>query len=553
MRGRELGQFFTPRSVVKMMTRIAALRAGRDHQDHVLDACCGSGGFLIEALTLMRNEIRGNHSLSEPAKAGLIDKVSNSCLYGIDAGTDPPLARIARINMYLHGDGGSRIYYADGLDKSLKSLEQDDPEDIQNVRELRDAIKGGLEFDVVLTNPPFSMSKEARNETKRNILEAYDLAKRDARGTESLRPSLRSSVMFLERYWDMLKAGGCLITVIDDTLLASGDFPWVRDFIRERFLIRAIISLPGDTFRRAGSRVKTSVLVLGKKQSAEEKQPSCFAFFSEALGVDDLTPRASDADIQAARDQAEAETEEILKGYAAYLAGKKGPCVLDPSRLNDRLDLKYCAPHFGRMAGKWRAQGIEVSRMDECVRSVEDIVIPLEHLETEFTLIKVSYDGICEIEKIKKGKAIKAGKMFKVRTGQMVFSQIRATDGAIGIVPRELDGALVSGSYYVFECGNEEETAYLWAVLRSHELRADMQSQSPGSGRYVTYWPQLQELLVPRLPETQRRAIGRSLLDAWEMEREIARLRTTALSSIVALGVESESSIKRFNASKAPT
>ncbi len=327
----------------------------------------------------------------------------------------------------------------------------------------------------------------------------------------------------------------------------------MRDFIRERFLIRAIISLPGDTFRRAGSRVKTSVLVLEKKQNDDEKQPSCFAFFSEALGVDDLTPRASDADIQAARDRAEAETDEILKGYAEYLADKKGPSVLNPSRLNDRLDLKYCVPQFGRMAGKWRTDGIEVSRLDECVRPVEDIVIPREHSETEFTLIKVSYDGICEIEKIKKGKAIKAGKMFKVRAGQMVFSQIRATDGAIGIVPREMDGALVSGSYYVFECGNEEETAYLWAVLRSHELRADMQSQSPGSGRYVTYWPQLQELLVPRLPETQRRKIGRSLLDAWEREREIARQRTAAMSSIVALGVELESSIKRFNASKAPT
>ena len=43
MRGRELGQFFTPRSVVKMMTRLAALKVTRDHQDRVIDGCCGSG------------------------------------------------------------------------------------------------------------------------------------------------------------------------------------------------------------------------------------------------------------------------------------------------------------------------------------------------------------------------------------------------------------------------------------------------------------------------------------------------------------------------------
>ena len=121
MRGRELGQFFTPRSVVKMMTRFADLRVTRDHQDKVIDGCCGSGGFLIEALTIMRNKVRANISLSDGEKEGLIDVIANECLYGIDYGQDPPLARIARINMYLHGDGGSRIYYADALDKVFDS------------------------------------------------------------------------------------------------------------------------------------------------------------------------------------------------------------------------------------------------------------------------------------------------------------------------------------------------------------------------------------------------------------------------------------------------
>ena len=113
MRGRELGQFFTLRSVVKMMSKLADLRVTCKRQDHVLDGCCGSGGFLIEALTIMRNTIRGNGSLTTKEKEDLIDTVCNECLYGIDYGKDPPLARIARINMYLHGDGGSRIYYAD--------------------------------------------------------------------------------------------------------------------------------------------------------------------------------------------------------------------------------------------------------------------------------------------------------------------------------------------------------------------------------------------------------------------------------------------------------
>jgi hypothetical protein len=143
--------------------------------------------------------------------------------------------------------------------------------------------------------------------------------------------------------------------------------------------------------------------------------------------------------------------------------------------------------------------------------------------------------------------------MFRVRKGQLVFSQIRATDGSIGIVPTEMDGALVSGSYYTFDCGDGEETAYLWAVLRSHELRADMQSQSPGSGRYVTYWPDIGRLLVPRFEESRRREVGRMLLDSWDKEKEIEAYRAQALAQVAELGVESDASIRRWTASKAPT
>ena len=98
------------------------------------------------------------------------------------------------------------------------------------------------------------MTKEAKNETDLKVLLQYKLAIKKP-GTADIRPSLRSSVMYLERYHDLLRSGGKLITVIDDTLLASKDFAYVRDYIRENFLVRAIISLPGDTFRRSGSRV----------------------------------------------------------------------------------------------------------------------------------------------------------------------------------------------------------------------------------------------------------------------------------------------------------
>jgi type I restriction enzyme M protein len=554
MRGRELGQFFTPRSVVKMMTRIADLRVAREHQDRVADACCGSGGFLIEALTIMRNVVRENGSLSIQEKEHLIDHVANNCIYGIDYGKDPPLARIARINMYLHGDGGSRIYYADALDKSLDSGTRDDPEIVQNMQELRDSLRD-TRFDVILTNPPFSMTKEAKNPSERRVLEQYALSLRND-SSASLRTSLRSSIMFVERYCDLLKPGGKLVTVIDDTVLASDQdqFKATRNFIRSQFLVRAIISLPGDTFRRSGSRVKTSVLLLEKKRSTDDEQPNWYYFFSESLGVDDLTPKASDYDVQEARKKAETETDEIVRGYRAYFAGETSGNVLKADRIADRLDLKHCVPMLGRMAKKWQSDGIEVKELSEIARPVEDVIRPsVEFPEEVFTLIKVSYDGRCEIEARKPGRRVRNESMFRVKAGQLVFSGIRATDGAIGIVPEDLDGAIVRvETYTIFDCGTPEDTAYLWSVLRSHELRADMQSMSPGSGRYRTYWPDVGHLLIPWLKDEQRRTVGGGLIDLWREEAELDRRRHSALAHVNTLGIESEESQKRWKASKAP-
>jgi len=48
MRGKDLGQFFTPRSIVKLGTNLANLRADKLHIDIVLDGCCGTGGYVDE-------------------------------------------------------------------------------------------------------------------------------------------------------------------------------------------------------------------------------------------------------------------------------------------------------------------------------------------------------------------------------------------------------------------------------------------------------------------------------------------------------------------------
>ena len=121
MRGRDLGQYFTPRTLVKLGVRLGDLKP----TDRVLDGCCGTGGFLIDALSDMWTKVNRNESLSDEVKATERKAIADDRIYGIDFAKDPNLAKIARLNMYLHGDGASRIFNVDSLDSSISDVSGD--------------------------------------------------------------------------------------------------------------------------------------------------------------------------------------------------------------------------------------------------------------------------------------------------------------------------------------------------------------------------------------------------------------------------------------------
>ena len=202
----------------------------------------------------------------------------------------------------------------------------------QEIDELRRLLENGPIFDVVLTNPPFSMDYSADVPDEAEVLEGYDLV--DFGGRK--RPSLRSTVMFLERYWRLLKPGARFLTVIDDSILSGPKYGYVRDFIRERFVIRAVISLHGDAFQRAGARAKTSVLYLTKRSDAAESQPAVFVYESQYIGLDDVVPSTRPSVAEIARSSAEAEREEIVASFREYQRGASGPWLVAPETLSDR-------------------------------------------------------------------------------------------------------------------------------------------------------------------------------------------------------------------------
>jgi type I restriction enzyme M protein len=548
LRGKDLGQFFTPRSVVKLATRLADLQVRRDHVDTVIDACCGTGGFLIESLSDMWAKVAANRSLTTAEKNKTRDEIATQRIYGIDVAKEPALARIARINMYLHGDGGSRVYQLDALDKRVRAQATESNE-VRDEKEEFKAIAERSGFDVALTNPPFAKEYARKTDVERQILDQYELAFQDSGRTRKPISSLKSSMMFIERYHDLLRPGGRLVTVIDDSILGGDREKRIRAYIRDKFIVKAVVSLPGDAFQRSQARVKTSVVVLQKKHHSEEEQTPVFMYYCTRVGIDEVARQRVLPIDEENRRAAEAEIEEVGRLYRDFLNGHPDDSWLVPAEaIDNRMDVKACLPSAGRNVEKWQEQGHEVLSVGEMLRPAfgvvelpaegealvdrsSDVVIPAESDEL-VTLLRVRYDGVAET-----GETIAASDstydvLYKVRAGDVVISHINAVHGAVAVIPDELEGLVATKEYTVCRPRKGYHPYLIWQMLRTPEARADLLLSSTGMGRTRVDWAIVSQLQLP-VPTTRiSEAAIKAVEDARALERKARELYETAAQTL---------------------
>ena len=304
----ELGQFFTPRTIVDFMTHVLDPKEG----EIVCDPTCGSGGFLIKAFEYIREQIEDDvknakkklrEELEGKSYARLTEKeqlainkrveamqsilnaeldtqnpgsrmyeLSRNCIYGTDA--NPRMARTSKMNMIMHGDGHGGVHHHDGL------------LNVNGIFEER--------FDVILTNPPFGARidrtqkiTEADRFTDESLIaqykekygDAYDAALMQVNDNigkpllslyDTGKMSGLTEVLFMERCLRLLKKGGRMGMVLPEGVLNTSNLQRVREYFEGRAKIILICSIPQDVFIAAGATVKPS-LVFFKRFTPEEE------------------------------------------------------------------------------------------------------------------------------------------------------------------------------------------------------------------------------------------------------------------------------------------
>lgn len=561
MRGKDLGQYFTPRSVVKLMIQLSGLDEVNSATDCpvILDPCCGSGGFLIDAIASLWRSIELNQSLSSAQRDKAKNDVAQNNVIGLDIGREPPIARIARINMYLHGDGGSRIYQADALDKSVTIPDRLTPEKKQELRELSSLIdKDGL-ANVILTNPPFSKVYQSKHEPEKKVLSEYEVGTMSAKGKKVAKSSVKSSVLFLERYWDFLKKDGRVIAIIDDSILGSQTYKDTREFIRKKYIVEAVISLPGDAFQRSKARVKTSVIALRKKTDPEESQSGVFMYYCTVVGIDDSPRQRSLPVDRENRILAQAEIQRVSKLYKQFKEGKAKKWIVPGERLTDRMDVKSCLPKPERLVPAWEKSGTNVMSLNELVDVFDEDnlsdsdVVYTANSEERVTFLRIRYDGLAE-----RGDEIDASDtnysvLLRVRENDIVISNINAVHGAIAVVPAALDGCVVSSEFTICRARSGFDPRMVWLLVRSPEARSDLVVLASGIGRTRVQWENARNL---KLPIPDEKTIKKAVSQLKESEELLTRAEAVRASAETllneTLGLDNEEAWDLIKAFKPP-
>lgn len=219
--GSGLGIILTPQHLTEFMCELA----GVNKNSRVVDICCGSGSFLVTAMSKMFKD----------ANPDEVERIRQDGLYGVEF--DDELYTLAVANMIIRKDGKSNVYFGDCFDElivaELKGVKDEDFEEFyrKHIEEFRGKRKTeikekykGKNINIGLINPPYSQEDVVELE-------------------------------FVEHLLDILAVDGTGVVVVPMSCAIGTKFKEVRKRLFEKHTLKAVFSMPDDIFYPTGTNV----------------------------------------------------------------------------------------------------------------------------------------------------------------------------------------------------------------------------------------------------------------------------------------------------------
>ena len=544
----ELGQFFTPRTIVNYMVEVLNVKEG----DKVCDPCCGSGGFLIKAFEHVQNQIdqdihrqitalMDNQNLSDSEKQHKINCLLSECdktiegsryhklchdyFFGVDA--NARMARTSKMNMIMHGDGHVGVYLHDGL---------------INVGGVYDN-----NFDVILINPPFGahVEKDMRiavsdiptdkekalyedlygNEYTSNVYTpikkyAQEIGKDKRMGKRILDlyqiNNNSTEILFIERCINLLKPGKRAGIVLPEGVLDNPALERVRRFVETRARILNITSIPADVFLSSGANIKPSLVFIEKFKDGETPESDYL------LSV----TKVNDAGISSTG--LPSQNEELP------IAAKEVSCWLDGETMSEMVYTKIVKRSD---LSSWSVKPIfdvaninynpiyKKVRIGSVVSMSKDVIYIEPNVEYTRLTVKLFNKGIQERDTII-GTLIGTKRQTRVKGGQFIISKIDGKSAAFGIVDSHLEGAIVTPDFMVYDINTTKILPeYLELVLTNEAILNWFSNSSSGTtGRRRLSQKVFENTLIALPPIDEQRRLVAKILEIRETQKSLEKL-----------------------------
>lgn len=267
----EAGQYFTPVPIAQFIIKslpldsIMAEKLSRKDGEilpYMIDYAAGSGHFITEFMHEIQ-DIINDCDISkyiEETRKHLINwqnchfDWATDYVYGIEK--DYRLVKVGKVGCYLHGDGLANVILSDGLANFCNNKEYKG----KLRKKVNDAQKDNQQFDIVLSNPPYSVSsfrQTTRDYYTEQDFELYNSLTDNSSEIECL---------FVERTKQLLKDGGIAGVILPSSILSnSGIYTKAREIILQYFDIVAIAELGSNTFM--ATNTNTVILFLRRRNN----------------------------------------------------------------------------------------------------------------------------------------------------------------------------------------------------------------------------------------------------------------------------------------------
>lgn len=257
--GKKGGEFFTPNEVKQLIVRLLKPQEG----ESVYDPTCGSGGFLIETISYLKEQGKDYRNIE---------------LYGQE--NNISTWAMAKLNILMHGVNGATIYKGDTIRNP------------QNVEDSR--LKT---FDKVMANPPFSLKEWGVEIAEKNTYNRFNYG---------VPPKSYGDFAFVEHMLASLNGHGIMATVVPHGILFRGGAEGkIREGMLKDDLFEAVIGLPQNLFY--GTGIPAAIIVLNHHKAEEHKGKVLFIDASQ--GFDKIGNKNQLRDL---------DVKKILEAYEAY-------------------------------------------------------------------------------------------------------------------------------------------------------------------------------------------------------------------------------------------